>query len=109
MVKYFENRYSADNTVVALAGRVHFDEIVSTINEHCGSWKATKPSPRPGKVHRQSAQFTHRSANVHRHYLLMASPAPAMNDERRYAAAILSQILGDAEGSRLRHRHGPGG
>lgn len=101
MVKYFENRYSADNTVVALAGRVHFDEIVASIEEHCGAWKATKPAGRPRNASRRRAQFTHASANVHRHYLLMANPAPAMDDERRYAAAILSQILGDADGSRL--------
>jgi predicted Zn-dependent peptidase len=101
MAAYFENRYSADNTVIALAGRIHFEEIVARINEHCGTWKATKPAGRPKAVHRRTAQFTHSSANVHRHYLLMASPAPAMNDGRRYAAAILSQILGDSEGSRL--------
>jgi predicted Zn-dependent peptidase len=101
MAAYFENRYSADNTVVALAGRIHFEEIVARIAEHCGTWKATKPAERLNSVHRRTAQFTHSSANVHRHYLLMASPAPAMNDDRRYAAAILSQILGDSEGSRL--------
>jgi predicted Zn-dependent peptidase len=101
MAAYFENRYSADNTVIALAGRIHFEEIMTRIAEHCGTWKATKPAGRPQAVYRRTAQFTHSSANVHRHYLLMASPAPAMNDGRRYAAAILSQILGDSEGSRL--------
>ncbi|MFK7962091.1 MAG: M16 family metallopeptidase, partial [Phycisphaerales bacterium] len=31
----------------------------------------------------------------------MACPAPPMGDDRRYAAAMLAQILGDTEGSRL--------
>ena len=39
--------------------------------------------------------------NVHRHYTLMLSPAPALQDDSRYAAAILANILGDVEGSRL--------
>ncbi len=29
------------------------------------------------------------------------SPAPAVQDDRRYAAAMLANVLGDAEGSRL--------
>jgi predicted Zn-dependent peptidase len=45
--------------------------------------------------------FTLESPTVTRHYLLMLSPAPAMNDERRYAAGMLDQILGDVDGSRL--------
>ncbi|MCZ6492987.1 MAG: insulinase family protein, partial [Planctomycetota bacterium] len=42
-----------------------------------------------------------RSAKVNRHYAIMAAPAPPIQDERRYPAAMLAQILGDAEGSRL--------
>jgi predicted Zn-dependent peptidase len=101
MLEYFQNRYSADNTVVALAGRVHFEEVVERLAAHCGTWQRTNPPQRLHAVDRRAIEFSHTSANVHRHYLLMLCPAPAMNDDRRYAAAILSHILGDAEGSRF--------
>ena len=41
------------------------------------------------------------SDKVKRDYMIMLAPAPAQNDDRRYAAAMLAQILGDGEGSRL--------
>ena len=41
LATYFVDRYSADNTVVALAGNFQFDEMVDKINSHCGSWKRT--------------------------------------------------------------------
>ena len=46
-------------------------------------------------------QFTMASPTVNRHYILMLCPAPPMADDRRYAAAMLAQVLGDVEGSRL--------
>ena len=45
--------------------------------------------------------FTIESDTVNRHYAVSLSPAPPMQDERRYAAAMLACVLGDAEGSRL--------
>ena len=36
-----------------------------------------------------------------RHYIAMMCPAPGAQDDRRYAAGILSDVLGDADGSRL--------
>ena len=41
------------------------------------------------------------SDSVNRQYAVSLSPAPPVQDDRRYAAAMLSLILGDADGSRL--------
>ena len=38
---------------------------------------------------------------ANRAYLAWLSPAPGPQDPRRYAAAMLGQVLGDSEGSRL--------
>jgi predicted Zn-dependent peptidase len=42
-----------------------------------------------------------RDEKVNRAYLLGLSPGPAMSDDRRYAAALLSQVLGAPDNSRL--------
>ena len=101
MQSYFDQRYSADNTVVALAGNLDFDRMVGRIGEHCGHWKRTQVARenafRPG----QTADFTVESEKVNRHYLLLLGPGPAVQDDRRYAASMLTQILGDVDGSRL--------
>src|SRR5690606_17228325 len=43
MLDYFQRRYSADNTVVAITGRIDFDAMVARLGEHCAAWEATQP------------------------------------------------------------------
>jgi len=100
---YFDQRYSADNTVVALAGAVEFDAAVEQIGELCGAWEstgATRDNAEPAPV---SDDFTMKSDRVNRAYVLMMAPAPAYADERRYAAALLGQALGGAGGNSRLH------
>lgn len=101
MRAYFTQRYSADNTVVAMAGNLDFDAMVQHIEAHCGHWEPTQTARQYDAINFKDDEFTIRSAKVNRHYCIMLSPAPAQQDDDRYAAAILAQILGDAEGSRL--------
>jgi predicted Zn-dependent peptidase len=101
MLDYFTTRYSSDNTVVTLAGRLDFEAMVDRIREWCGRWNRTDTERRYPDVPEIEKQFTIELETVNRHYLLMLCPAPAMTDDRRYAAAMLAQVLGDAEGSRL--------
>jgi len=98
---YFLQRYSADNTVVALAGKLDFDEMVEHITRECGNWRSTKPKRTHAPVEPEEKTFHMSLPTVVRHYMLMIAPAPSLQDDRRYAAAILANILGDTEGSRL--------
>ena len=101
MQAYFAQRYAPDNTVVAMAGGLDFDAMTQHIEQHCGHWEPTQPTRRYDAIKLDDDDLTIRSAKVNRHYCIMLSPAPAQQDDDRYAAAILAQILGDAEGSRL--------
>jgi predicted Zn-dependent peptidase len=98
---YFEHRYSADNTVVSLAGKLDFDAAVRQIERCCGAWPTTNPQRirPPVPTSKVSVEIDHEKAN--RHYEIMAIDAPSVDDERRYAAAVLAEILGDADGSKL--------
>jgi predicted Zn-dependent peptidase len=101
MQGYFQQRYSADNVIVALAGRLDFSDMCERIASHCRSWQATRSARQYPPVQPASAAFTLESARVNREYLLLLAPGPSLQDERRYAAAVLAQVLGDSEGSRL--------
>lgn len=101
MAGYFDQRYSADNTVVALAGALDFDASCTRIQELCAAWKCTgarrdphQPKPFTGRVELTDSKVT-------RGYYLALSPAPAIDDPRRYAAALLAQLLGASDNSRL--------
>ncbi|HVZ93634.1 MAG TPA: pitrilysin family protein [Phycisphaerales bacterium] len=101
MQTYFDHRYSADNTTVALAGRLDFKKTVEHIASLCGNWKRTGAKRAMGDVRAHSGDFEHRDPKVNRAYLLMVAPGPAISDDRRYAAMMLTQVLGEADNSRL--------
>ena len=101
MMEYFTRRYSADNTVIAMAGQLDFDAMVQSIASHCEAWSSTGTQREYRPTQHAENEFTIELPNVNRHYMLMMAPAPALDDSRRYAAAMLSQILGDSDGSRL--------
>jgi predicted Zn-dependent peptidase len=101
MARYFASRYSADNTVLVAAGRLDFDALVADTARLCGHWSAERPARdhpvwQPGRA---SADL--RLRNTARAYILLAMPAPGIQDDRRYAAGILMHILGGGDGSRL--------
>ncbi|MHC4993691.1 MAG: M16 family metallopeptidase [Planctomycetota bacterium] len=101
MMDYFEHRYCPDNIVVSLAGKVDFDRCVEQLAEACGGWRRTgatrdySPPPAHPGVEDMTAD------NVNMFYLVGMCPGPTSQDDERYAAAILAQILGDSDGSRL--------
>ena len=101
MVGYFNQRYSADNTALAIAGRVDFDDVVDRANQFCGQWKRTNTARTYPELQLDCNDFTLEDERTNRHYLIMISPAPALQDDRRYAASMLANLIGDNEGSIL--------
>jgi len=101
MAQYFNERYSADKTVVALAGNLDFEQSVAQIDALCKDWQhsvgervTTIPPVAP-------SAFTMRDERVNRGYLIGIAQAPASNDDQLYAATLLAQILGGADNSKL--------
>jgi predicted Zn-dependent peptidase len=101
MKGYFDARYSADNTIVSLAGRVDFKQAVDQIAALCGGWERTGARRESHRPRVGGGEFTLRDAKVTRGYILGIADAPAVDDDRRYAATLLSQVLGAADNSRL--------
>lgn len=101
MREYFQTRYSADNTVVALAGKVDFNQAVDEIAALCGSWQRTGARRDHALPPLQDRFLELRDEKVNRAYMIMLSPAPSAGDERRYAASLMAQVLGGPDNSRL--------
>ncbi len=98
---YFGDRYSADNTVLAVAGAVDFDATCRLAERLCGSWERTRagrsaPPARPG-----GKGFEIKSDKVARAYAMMFAPGPGSSDPDRYAAFVMAQALGGPDNSRL--------
>ncbi|MFT5423030.1 MAG: putative Zn-dependent peptidase [Phycisphaerales bacterium] len=101
MMDYFTQRYSADNTVVSLAGVLDFDETVKQIDALCGWWQTTGATRDESRPPVSNERFEMRDPKVNRGYLIAVSEAPAVGDDDRYAASALAFILGGSENSRL--------
>jgi len=101
MQAYFDHRYSADNTVVALAGNLDFDETVKWFESHCGHWSRTGVVRDAATPTARGSDVRITDANVSRAYMLALTPAPSIQDERRYAAMMLAKVLGDPDNSLL--------
>lgn len=101
MQAYFDARYAADNTTVALAGNIDFEQSCDILQSVCGGWRASGVARKPDCPAPIGGRFQMTSPKVGRGYLLAMCDAPCMADERRYAASLLAQILGGPDNSRL--------
>jgi predicted Zn-dependent peptidase len=101
MRDYFRARYSPDNTVLALAGRVDLDAAIRVAEAELGHVPPQAPRDlRTPSGHRRT-DFTIESSKATRHYLLGLAPGPSALDEDRYAFMVLCQVLSDADSGRL--------
>lgn len=101
MRSYFQSRYSPGNIVVAAAGALDFDALVRALERCCGPWEpfaAERIVTRP-KFH--DGYEVMRKESATQQYALQLAPAPAAEDEDRFAAKLVATILGDDSGSRL--------
>jgi predicted Zn-dependent peptidase len=101
MQEYFRRRYAPGNIVLAAAGKVDFERLIADCRRICGDWEAIE-SPReikPPRAHTGFQKLVKESAT--QQYLMQMSPGPTCEEDDRYAAKVLTVILGDSTGSRL--------
>ena len=101
MRDYFERRYSPNNIVFVASGRVDFEQIVQWVDSRCGKWKsfdAPRESWRPKG--RAGVKLFKRDETV-LEYVLQLVDGPSNLDDDRYAASLLSVVLGASVGSRF--------
>ena len=99
---YYERQYGAGNLVLALAGRLDWDEVLALAERRCGDW----PSGGSDRV-KVAAKGTGAFKTILREddnqqtIVAVADAPPLQSGRERYAAALLATILGDHTGSRL--------
>ena len=101
MRAYHQQRYQAGNIILAAAGNFDWEELQRLIEKSCAHWPAGSP-PRalwdcrgtPGQ------DLLVRSTNTQQHVMQMW-PGPESRSNARFAAELMSVIVGDDTGSRL--------
>jgi len=101
MRDYFSTRYSPGNIVVAASGNLDFQQLTDMVHEAAGHWKPVDVGRDESQPPTATGEHTVDDTRVHRHYVASLSPGPSAQDDRRYAAKVLSDLVGDDDGSRL--------
>ncbi len=101
MLHYHRDRYSADNLFIAAAGNVDFDALVTQAEQLCGEWEPTGASRATPPVVMEPAVEVKPHAVSTQQYVLLLRDAPAAEHADRFAAKLLTTIVGDDSGSRM--------
>ena len=103
MREYFEQRYSPGNIVLAAAGNVDFDALVRKADQMCGHWKPRETSRELRRPKVQSGlHFMHKESAVQQYVMQFFGGVGGHESHReRYAAYLLSHVVGDEVGSRF--------
>ena len=100
MRAYFSRRYAPNNIVAACCGNFDFDALCRRIEKQCSGWNPEQ-TPRDLPAHHAKPQKVYdQKPGLNRRHLALYSPAVSMQDDRWYAAKLLSVIIGDSSGSR---------
>jgi predicted Zn-dependent peptidase len=101
MLAYFEQRYSPKNMVLAASGNVDFDSLILQAQNYCGRWGMfDAPRNAPTAKPQHEFKLIHKPLAV-QEYVVQLAAGPAAIDQDRYAARLLSTVIGDDSGSRL--------
>ena len=101
MADYFVQRYGPGNMVLAVTGRLDFDEIVKLAQQYMGAWPRVDAPRRQLKPIYKPQKITMSDPKLNRMYTMGMTPGPSAQDDRRFAARVLSDVIGDSDGSRL--------
>jgi predicted Zn-dependent peptidase len=101
MRDYFETRYAPDNMVLAVAGKYDWEAVVAQVAALTEGWRPKgagreHPVPKCGEGRADAVD-----PSLNRAHVAVFAPGVSAQDERRYAAAVLANCLGDSVGSRL--------
>ncbi len=101
MQTYFDQRYSPENTVIAVAGKVDFDRLTDDIVRRCANWPRFSAGRDLAPVKGNSGFHLFKKESATQEYVFQTTSAPGTSDFDRYHAALAAIVLGDEIGSRL--------
>ena len=101
MRDYFRQRYSPGNITLVACGNVDFPQLVESAKAHCGEWEFFEADRETPPVAPNTGSKTIQKESATQAYTVQISSGPSAKDPLRFAARLLSYILGDDSGSRM--------
>ena len=102
IVEYVRRQYAPQNTVLAVAGNVTHDEVVSRAREHLGGWERAPFGPMyPATDEHARPRVSLKSKRTEQAQVCLGMLAYPNDHPDRYALDVLNTILGEGMSSRL--------
>ncbi len=101
MRTYFQQRYHTGNMTLVAAGRVDWDEILSLANQHCSVFPQGSRQEQSALCNPASSRLYTTRPTLSQAHTMLFSIAPTSRDPQRFAAEMLSVIVGDGDSGRL--------
>jgi len=101
MANYFASRYGPGNLVLAVTGQVDIDHVVELAQKYMGDWPHVEVKRSDVAPLYKSQRQDLADAKLNRCYTMGMTPGPSAQDDRRFAARVLSDVVGDSDGSRF--------
>src|SRR5919202_1370268 len=105
--RFHASAYAPRNLVVAAAGNVRHEELVELAArafEGDGAADSLQEESGGGRPRHAAPILVRRKKELEQAHLILASPFPSARDEDRYAASLLSSVIGGGTSSRLWQR-----
>ena len=98
MAEYFQRRYGPGNMVLSATGKLDFDRNCrhgrEILRRLAAGRRRTRSQPTPAI---QSARRINLiDAKLNRQYTMAMTPGPSAQDDRRFAASVLADVIGDS-------------
>ena len=101
MADYFARRYGPGNLVLAVTGVLDFDEVVRLAEKYCGHWPTVRAERAHPPLTVRGERKSMSDPKLNRQYTMGMTPGPSAQDDRRFAARVLADVIGDSDGSRF--------
>ncbi|MBS0264968.1 MAG: insulinase family protein [Planctomycetes bacterium] len=101
MRAYHKTRYVGGNIILAVAGKFDWPQVLSLAEQYCSDWPAGGGLRKTTEARPQGGLKLVQKPNSMLQHVMHMAPAPTAASPLRYAADILTVIVGDDSGSRL--------
>lgn len=101
MRTYFQQRYHSGNITLVATGRVDWDQILNLASQHCGSLPVGQRQETLSPLQAHESRTRETRPSLSQSHAMLFSPAPSAQDPLRFAAEMLSVIVGDGDSGRL--------
>ncbi len=98
---YFARRYAPNNMVFACAGNFNWDKISSIVETRGNKWQKQPVVRKLEHCEGSKRKKRIEKSNLSREHICLMSAAPSVQEPTRFAASLLSVIIGDSIGSRF--------